>query len=197
MKNTKGLISRITLVCLGVFVITASAHAQQCPPIPTLKIDEHTLDFSEKEAICVRRNGTFRIQLIPQNNYQLDHNGVKVREKSGSLKIRKKRITAQNVLIVKVGDFPVGTEPKYKIKVAGVGVLDPRVRITHTFVSQREIYNEIDDHLVADYGLTLGELIKIDDYIREEYPREDYPDLGFDVTLANILEDIRQLKMED
>jgi hypothetical protein len=169
MKKTIHVAAQAMLVCLGVFVCTAAANAQQCPGLPSLKIDEHTLDFSENKPVCVRPNGTFRIRLKPQNGYPLDYDDVTVRQKAGPTRIKKKKIDAQGVMTVTVGNFTVGTEPQYKITVAGVGVLDPRVRIIPTYLALQSNYGEIEDYLLAQYGLSLSGLKDMDQYLRDEY----------------------------
>lgn len=184
MKKKPGLMIQATLLCLGFLLAGASAQAQQCPQRPNLKIDAHTLDFSEKIPVCVRRNGTFRIKLIPLNGYPLDYDDVIVRQKSGWKKIKKKSVNGQGVMTVDVGDFPVGTDPAYKIKVKGVGVLDPRVRIIHSFLAFHDGLEDIEDRLLEDYGLSLSGLLEMDQLLEDE----------FDTSLVSLLEIIREGK---
>ncbi len=82
MKKKKGLISQVTLVCLGALLATASANAQQCPQTPTLKIDEHTLDFSENKPICVRKNGTFKNGEGSMSKWKASETAVRVTEEA-------------------------------------------------------------------------------------------------------------------
>jgi len=181
MNNKKSLILQTALLCLAFLLAGAPAHAQQCPQRPKLKIDAHTLDFSEKIPVCVRRNGTFRIKLIPLNNYPLDYDDVTVRQKAGWTKIKKKSVNGQGVMVVDVGNFQVGTDPAYKIRVAGVGVLDPRVRIIPSYLAFHESFEEIEDRLIEDYGLSLSGLLEIDQLLQEEY----------DTSIPEILQTIR------
>ena len=169
MKKKAKLLTLPILACLGVFSVTTTTNAQQCPPRPTLKIDEHTLDFSEKRSVCVRKNGTFRIKLKPENSYPLDYDDVTVKQKKGWTPIRKKSVNGQGIMTVEVGNFPAGTDPAYKIKVKGVGVLDPRVRIIQSYLSLNPAYENIEDHLLEEYGLSFSGLLEIDQHLQEEY----------------------------
>jgi hypothetical protein len=182
MKTTTSFISRAALACLAVFAAATSAQAQDCPGMPKLKIDTHTLDFSENKPVCVRANGIFKIRLKAQNDYQLDYDDVTVREKAGSTDIRKVDVNSQGVMQVQVGNFTVGTEPEYKIVVTGVGQLDPRVRIIPSYQALSSNFEAIENHLLDQYQLSLSGLLEMDRYLREEYH----------TSVADVLDTIRK-----
>ena len=170
MKTTTGFTLRALATCAGLFGLAVTAMAQDdCPPRPTLKIDFHTLDFSETRPICVRPNGTFRIKLKAQGDYVLDHSKITVGAKEGSIPVQKVSINGNDVMKVKVGSFPSGTEHGYWIEVEGVGVLDPRVRINTGYLALTLEMELMDDYTLDNFGVSLLQLRDIDRYFMEEF----------------------------
>ena len=181
MNKTTKLIVQTVTVCLGVSVLTAAANAQNCAAIPILTIGEHTLDFSENQPVCVTPDGTFEIYIETVGGYSLNYNDVSVKQKKGFTKIKKDDVNSQGVMTVEVGKFTIGAEPKYKITVKNVGVLDPRVRIIPAFHLLHENYAEIEEYLLDEYLLSLSGLDEIEQYLNE----------GYDMSITDILQTIQ------
>ena len=186
MKMTVNLKIHAVAICLGVFAVSTSANAAQCPASPTLKIDKHTLDFNEHVPICVYSGGTFEIRLIPISNYTLNHEDVTVKEKAGPTPISKESVSNQGVMTVRVGNLTVGEEYGYEITVKDVGVLDPRVRIIPSYLALNPEYGNIENYLLEEYSMSLSGLVEIAQPLRKEYG----------MTIADILEIVRSPNSE-
>jgi hypothetical protein len=170
MKTTTDRWIRVALGCIGIFGLSTLAVAQnECPARPTLKIDVHTLDFSEQKPICVQPNGTFRIKLKPQGDYVIDPAKISVGAKQGSIPVQKVSINGNNVMKVKVGNFQSGTEHGYWIRVDDVGILDPRVRINTNYLALTPEMELMDDYTLDNFGISLLQLRDIDHYFQEEF----------------------------
>ncbi|MDH4048451.1 MAG: hypothetical protein OEW68_10260 [Gammaproteobacteria bacterium] len=170
MKTTTSILLRAAVICAGIFAMSASANAQQCPAMPKLKIDFHTLDFTEPKPVCVRRNGFFGIKLKALGDYQLDYSKVSVEQKSGIEQITKDDLVGNDVMLVKVGNFTAGgPDPGYKIHVDGVGTLDPRVRIIPSYIAFAPNHVAAEDYMLEDYGLSISGLQELDQYLRENF----------------------------
>jgi hypothetical protein len=168
--NTQTVLAGIAL-CMAALGIANPAMGQvECPVRPTLKIDIHTLDFSEHRPICVRQNGVFRIKLKAQGNYTLDYSLIDVERKAGPGTFEKLGINpANDVMRVRVSGYPVDTEAGFMIIVEDVGELDPRVRINNSFLALTIEQEQMDDYALDNFGLSLMDLKEIDGYFQQEF----------------------------
>jgi hypothetical protein len=167
---TRTTVTGIAL-CLAALGVANPAMAQvQCPGRPTLKIDFHTLNFSEHKPICVRPNGVFRIKLKAKGTYTLDYSKIDVEGKTGPGTFTKLSINPDNdVMRVRVSGYPVDTEAEFMIIVDGVGELDPRVRINNSFLALTIDQELMDDYALDNFGLSLLDLKEIDGYFQQEF----------------------------
>ena len=183
MKVTTSFMYRLVLVCLGAFGAASPANAGNCKNDPQLKIDKHTLDFNGHKPVCLNLGTTtFTIKLITLGNFDLNYEKLTVVQKDGPGTIVKHGIDADGNLVVKIEGYSAGDEPRYKIKLEGVGELDPRVRISENLLSLKPNYAAIDNYLLNEYELNLAGLLQMDQYLRDEY----------DTNITEVLNTIRE-----
>ncbi|MEQ9561940.1 MAG: hypothetical protein RLN69_05420 [Woeseiaceae bacterium] len=182
MRTIRKLTVLASLVCLGLSSATAVAEAGDCvKKRPKLKIDFHTLDFSEKKPICVKSNGVFTIKLKPLGDYVIVPSKISVAHKHIPDVIEKSVVTSNNILRVRVGSLPDDSLHEFLIKVDGVGVLDPRVRINNNLALLSPEQLDMNDFAQDMFGVGLLELEDLNEYFMEEY----------DTSIADILMSFR------
>jgi hypothetical protein len=171
MKTSKRVFAQVIAICVATSGLAATAGAQaNCPARPNLKIDKHTLDYSEHRPICVNPNGVFRIKLKPQGTFVIDPDKIRVKEKAGPGKIEKKGIDDESLVMrVKVSGYPSGADAEFMIIVDDVGQLDPRVRINNSFLALTIEQELMDDYALDNFGLSLLDLKEIDGYFQQEF----------------------------
>lgn len=171
MKTITVSLVRAGIICLGVFAMVALAIADDdcLKKVPKLRIGVHTLDLVDKQPVCVKPNGNFSIQLIALDGYTIDRKNIKVKAKRGFKKIEDVILDSDNRLHIEVGDFDTDTDQEYLIKITGVGVLDPRVRInTNAFALTSEM-QALDVYAMNNYDISLLELMDLDQHFQDEY----------------------------
>lgn len=132
IKNlTAAIIPALALIALQ----SACAQPPECPPPNELRliVGQYQLNLNEKKPICVTVPGTFKIRIInpPNSDVNIGVGEVTVEAKSGAgLSITGSNAAAvKKVTVVVAGSAEKGDEFSFLIRVAGVGVLDPKVRV--------------------------------------------------------------------
>jgi len=170
VRLTKKIAAALSLlIVLGWSSIT---QAQICKGagVLKLKVDKYHLVLVEKKPICITVPGQFKIKIKPLSGSTVDIlvGEATVEEKSASspVTIRGTNDPAANKIIVKVelksGKYvDPDDEFDFWIKVDGIGLLDPRVRV----VSRAELlqfqYDAINEVLVEEFDMTLEDVQKI------------------------------------
>lgn len=131
--NSK-LFSVIVMLAIGLAAAPRGADAQACAQADImLMVGKYHLSLNDKTPICVSVPGTFtiRIQNPPNSGVSVGVGDVTAKGKStAGLTIEGKNDPTVNKLRVTVeGEAEVDDEYEFLIKVAGVGLLDPTVRV--------------------------------------------------------------------
>lgn len=160
MKN------KIILLTFGViiwlFAGTANA-GHHCANLPAMKltIDVYHLDLNDKTPICVMVPGEFKIKIHNPAGF-VNEGDVTVRQKDDSedppVLIYGTNVAPANKITVKVeGNADYGDEIDFWIKVEGVGILDPRIRIVDPSEMNALLYNAVDETMDT-YGLGIDDV---------------------------------------
>jgi hypothetical protein len=170
MKVSKKIAAALSLlIVLGWSSITL---AQTCTGagVLKLKVDKYHLVLVEKRPICITVPGEFKIKIKPLLGSTVDiHVGeVTVEEKSTSspVTIRGTNDPVANKIVVKVelkSDKSVDPDDEFDfwIRVDGIGLLDPRVRVVSSVALMQFQYDAINEVLLEEFDLTLEEVRKI------------------------------------
>lgn len=171
MKTRTVCLVQAGTACLGVFAMVALAVADDgcLKRAPTLRIGVHTLDLIEKNPVCVKPNGNFIILLESVDGYPIERSKITVKAKGISKKIKDVKIENGNRLLIEVGNLAKNMDHEYKIKIKGVGVLDPRVRINDNAFAMTAEMQDIDVFTMNNYDISLLELMILDQQLRDQY----------------------------
>jgi len=178
----KLLLTTMTLIPSACATTQAIAQAGPCGNLNTpsvelrLDLDKFELVFRNKKAMCLdfrqSNSGTFRIRVDAANSgYTWAAGAITVEGKNQStgapVIIGTNSATDPNLILVDVTDasVPVTTSADYAywIKVPGVGMLDPIVRIIRTSVASllaEDVATDLQERglTLEDIGLTREEL---------------------------------------
>lgn len=163
---TKNLTVAIFLALALIASQSACAQAPECPPPNELQltVGQYQLNLNEKKPICVTVPGTFKIKIInpPNSDVNIGVGEVTVEAKSSAgLSIEGSNDAPVNKVTVEVeGTAEKGDEFSFLIRVEGVGVLDPKVRVvdndTMMLLTSEAFYDALDT-----LGLSLEEANKL------------------------------------
>jgi len=158
---------RIITFATAMFTTGIAAAQVACPgPAELLfKVGKYSMDLQDKKPICVTLPGTFTIKIInpPGSGVSIDSGDVTVKQKDGvGLTIDGSNTATTNKLVVTVeGTADVGDEFDFLIKVDGIGVLDPKVRVvgsnTMFLLQSRVVYETLDY-----FGLSMDDAMKLE-----------------------------------
>ena len=145
---------------------SACAQPPDCPPAGDLKltVGQYQLNLNEKKPICVTVPGTFKIIIHnpPSSGVTVGAGDATVKAKSSSgLTIEGDNAAPVNKITVEVdGSADPGDVFEFLIKVEGIGVLDPKVRVVDNnmmmSLQSAAFYDALDT-----LGLTLEDANKL------------------------------------
>tara|TARA_R110002096_G_scaffold29497_1_gene88688 strand:+ start:2611 stop:3123 length:513 start_codon:yes stop_codon:yes gene_type:complete len=144
----------------------AQASSHQCAKLKhmKLKIDEYHLVLDSRKPICTKIPNTFIINIHnPLNSdHVIEKGDVSVMQKEGSpLIISGSNDDERLELKVQVsGNANVGANAKFLIKVEGVGVLDPKVRVVSTDALLEQLAHDLEE-LLDTLGLTWDDAARV------------------------------------
>jgi hypothetical protein len=166
MKKNVVVILTGALILTAASTVSANDHCVAAVPLPQLWVDTGRLEFKDfnntHKPICVHAGGTFQIWVRqpgnPDHEVEIDDIEVTPKDSDGP-DISGSNDEAWNIVTVTVESTAVlGETYGYFIKVKGVGILDPRVQIIETDSIEREAWDELDQYLREQTGMTLEQI---------------------------------------
>ena len=151
---------------------TVVADHHNCANLPGMKltIKEYHIDLNDNRPVCVTVPGTFKITIHNPNGSGVTVNlgDVTVGQKDDSANPADPdvEINGDNLLevdkltVVLEGEADPGDDLEFWISIAGVGKLDPKVRIIESAQQERMQYDAVDETMDA-WGLEFDDALKL------------------------------------
>ena len=165
------------LLAAGLLLWGQDTEAQLCadPYYTVLELDYYHISVTGTDPFCVTVPGKFGIKIDKPSYLSIPAGAVTVQQKAGAPIMIDGANPSWNPNIVVVDvtgtSPPIGTEVEFFIKVAGIGELDPRVKVVG--VSFRKDYQ---DHYIRETSAILDVALPGVQEVNSEYPLGSPPD---------------------
>jgi len=170
------MIRNIILVGAALALSIATAQAQnQCAEMVQLKltVDKYHLDLNDKRPICVLLGGTFTIKIHnpPSSDIEVGVGHVHVEHKVDNNEPRvliwgsnddeedPARLSV-NVTLAPDKNVAVDEEFEFWIKVDGVGILDPRIKVVDNELMNNLQWQAVEETMKS-WGLTVDDVTEL------------------------------------